>query len=935
MGGTADATVSWHPVGASAKNAPSSYSVTTQGASCTTATGAASSCTLTSLPAGRTYDFAVTATNSAGTSPTTSLSSTLDPEGQSISFPTLSNVTFGQAPLTLTAVATSGLPVTYGAQGACEVTGDVLTITGAGDCSVTASQDGSTAFQAATPAANYFSIAPAPATITVTGDTVAADGRGHAVTASVNPAGPGLMYSYCAGKTAQTCQSTPPSTPGVYTVTVSLDDANYVAPPVTTTLVITPGPFVLPVTLGGGLSSSLPSRGVVQFSAGGVRVSSSTSGLVPGSRADVGVVATEALGSFVVPTSTAAWSGLLRSSSPLTSVVAVAPVMATSLQDLATSTSVPYPSGEYPGTGRYHVITIVTAGLVPNSTALVVMHSDNVVLAEAKVNSSGVAELAAPLYDGWAGEQHALFVAGTYLVAHVTADASGQVLADVTLPPSLLARLVPHQDAAIVTVSGGAPVSLATVRLPGVDDFEKFLTLSTPSHLHHYSPTSTPNLTMNHLTGTIAALSTVAAGVALARTAGSTAGAHGSLGAQAKSSGHQASVKSVEVTHHTVGAQRRGVGDRLGTWRLPGYEKVDDATISIPLTVAPVSALGGALTSDGSYLRAPLGPLSLLLPAAGLVLGAVAAQQTHGYPLPPHYGVFVAVFVLGIFDALAGFAAIAWVVLSGISTGHIFSIPMVNSALTLGALWCGVPFMIKKLRPFLRDHPDEFHSWWVRAGDVIIGTALASYLAAKLVKSLPLVSNLILPIAVHASAIGVIAMVAVSSRYVLSAGIALAYPERLQKVTVEELPDEHLKFEFLSLGIRSIFIVLIVSSIVGRLWLGLVVAAIMGTASFVKAHAAPREVPAWMYRAIPRRLGKVFVVSVVGTVAVLVIQAWITSAFWRVGALLIFEALLGLGIDALSGLHGDPLGKNWATRLLGATLAVLTALALTGRLIAA
>jgi len=62
---------------------------------------------------------------------------------QTITFPALANATYGDAPLTLAATATSGLPVTYTVvRGPATVTGNMLTLTGAGDVSVRASQAG-------------------------------------------------------------------------------------------------------------------------------------------------------------------------------------------------------------------------------------------------------------------------------------------------------------------------------------------------------------------------------------------------------------------------------------------------------------------------------------------------------------------------------------------------------------------------------------------------------------------------------------------------------------------------------------------------------------------------------------------------------------------------------------------------------------------------
>jgi len=86
---------------------------------------------------------------------------------QSITFPALGTHKYGDPDFTLLAMASSNLPVTYTPSGNCSVTGSTLHITGAGSCSVTASQAGNGDYNAAPQAGpQSFNITPAPLTIT-------------------------------------------------------------------------------------------------------------------------------------------------------------------------------------------------------------------------------------------------------------------------------------------------------------------------------------------------------------------------------------------------------------------------------------------------------------------------------------------------------------------------------------------------------------------------------------------------------------------------------------------------------------------------------------------------------------------------------------------------------------------------------------------------
>jgi hypothetical protein len=69
--------------------------------------------------------------------------------------------TYGDEPFTVAATASSGLLVSFAAQGSCTVSEATVTITGSGSCSLTAAQAGSAAYLAAAPVTQEFGIAKA------------------------------------------------------------------------------------------------------------------------------------------------------------------------------------------------------------------------------------------------------------------------------------------------------------------------------------------------------------------------------------------------------------------------------------------------------------------------------------------------------------------------------------------------------------------------------------------------------------------------------------------------------------------------------------------------------------------------------------------------------------------------------------------------------
>ncbi len=105
-------------------------------------------------------------------------------QSQTISFGALADKTYGDADFQVTATATSGLPVSFSASGNCTVTGDIVHLTGAGSCTITASQAGDASYAPAANVQQTFNIAKA--------------GTTTALVSNVNPSGLGQLVTFTA-----------------------------------------------------------------------------------------------------------------------------------------------------------------------------------------------------------------------------------------------------------------------------------------------------------------------------------------------------------------------------------------------------------------------------------------------------------------------------------------------------------------------------------------------------------------------------------------------------------------------------------------------------------------------------------------------------------------------------------------------------------------
>ena len=86
---------------------------------------------------------------------------------QTITFNTLAGKTYGDAPFTVSATASSGIPVTFSSltTAICTLGGTTVTLVAAGTCTIQASQSGNATYAAATAVSRSFTVAKAAQTI--------------------------------------------------------------------------------------------------------------------------------------------------------------------------------------------------------------------------------------------------------------------------------------------------------------------------------------------------------------------------------------------------------------------------------------------------------------------------------------------------------------------------------------------------------------------------------------------------------------------------------------------------------------------------------------------------------------------------------------------------------------------------------------------------
>jgi hypothetical protein len=198
--------------------------------------GTAKSVTVTTAPSGLstsvTYNGSATAPSAAGSYAI--VATVTDPRytgaapgtltvaiaNQTISFTAIPGHTFGDAPFTVSATASSGLPVTFSVvSGPVTLSGNTVTIVGAGSVTLRAAQAGNVDFAAGN-ANQTFTVAQASATVTLGNLSQTFDGTAKSATVATNPAGLSTSVTYNGSAIV-------PSAASSYTVAATITNPNY------------------------------------------------------------------------------------------------------------------------------------------------------------------------------------------------------------------------------------------------------------------------------------------------------------------------------------------------------------------------------------------------------------------------------------------------------------------------------------------------------------------------------------------------------------------------------------------------------------------------------------------------------------------------------------------------------------------------------------
>ena len=382
--------------------------------------------------------------------------------------------------------------------------------------------------------------------------------------------------------------------------------------------------------------------------------------------------------------------------------------------------------------------------------------------------------------------------------------------------------------------------------------------------------------------------------------------------------------ESADVAEVSVSFRGSNTVERTDMIRPPVMGVLDQLSFSLPTGVVRKSPMVARIFADGSYLRGLFGAIWLLLPLAGVLVGAMAAQETSYSVIMPSFILMAIIMVIGIADAFSGFAAMTTFALLALLNGGFSSTDSVRGILGLWVLAFAVPLAGAAVRPFRRLASGMFGTWQ-RATDFVLVALFGAWAAGAMFSALPALTGFKTIDADRIDAIRLIALVALAVRYGIENIARVVVPTRLTSIENQNLPEVSDMQKTLSAIVRTAVFIFVAWVFIGNnwaLWLGgamYLVPKLVG----LKEERFPDFKP--LHRFLPRGIFK--------TVVMLFVAKWWGSLvaenvpnadeMVQYGFVLLGIPGLLLGVLGWFGRSSKPWSSTIASKLLGIVLLII------------
>ena len=365
---------------------------------------------------------------------------------------------------------------------------------------------------------------------------------------------------------------------------------------------------------------------------------------------------------------------------------------------------------------------------------------------------------------------------------------------------------------------------------------------------------------------------------------------------------------------------------------------LDKISIAFTLWLARYSPILSKVIVDGAYLRAAIGSLAALpsLSAIALAVSSVSAGGAH--ILTPAWPILLAIVIIGVFDAFAGFLGTAVYVIGSILahlvTGHSIGAGDVRLLLGVVVVGFGPALLANQFRSFRRVPQNDGNYGWERVVDLFVIPFFGGWTVASMIGTLPALAGLTLAVANHVSDFSLAVAASLAIRVILEELTARWVPNRLDRLHPTEVPHTYTGHKYVALALRTAIFIYVTAALMGnewQVWVGSLLFALPTVVGWFKDNLPNYP---WIWRILPTGLPGLALVLFVAQVTSNIVSGWFAgspeSALYSFAILPI--PLFALGFLGMLGRDGDEdeirLVKRpalkWVYRLGGVVMLVVT-----------
>ena len=328
------------------------------------------------------------------------------------------------------------------------------------------------------------------------------------------------------------------------------------------------------------------------------------------------------------------------------------------------------------------------------------------------------------------------------------------------------------------------------------------------------------------------------------------------------------------------------------------------------------------------------GTNALLLWLSGVVVGIVSLVQSGFSVIPGSIGIILAIVVLGILDAMAGFIAWATISIGALVTLHVQTLQDFLTMVGVGCLAISLSFFANYLRPLRRVGHTGLVGLWDRFADYVIPPVFTAFAAAGIAKGLNGLSGLQIVDQDDLLMIQIVAGSTVVVRLALEDVLRKLYPQRSVDAAMPITQPPKTSLRLAAIVCRTVITYLLIAAFVGYSWLAIAAAIILSVPLVFGVYESALPTIPGMHRWLPSGITKILVTTVTGVLLV----AYIFTSPVVEGLLPGLLVILLIPSAVITGLHVlAPSGSGWTNvwpkRILGVPVYVLAVGLTTGAIV--